>query len=242
MSEVHKACQTLFSKSGEVLFLGEWDSKILYRTLTGSDDSFWKNKTVLDIGANTCGLGLEIARSGGKVTCLEPDPYNNNLTLVENMLEEIVKTESLKLETHKLGLFDAFPRFQNYDVVMCLGLLYHFRYPQYILDYLSTLKSNFIFVSTQIHPGTGLNMVNRVDESIFKKDFIGDRILSGWHPTHALFERMLKWAGFSNVTLLTDIKYTFPQKQKGLTNSGYYKAERVSVVEPMSALKEYYPR
>lgn len=37
----------------------------------------WEGKRVLDIGANTLGLSVEIARAGGIVTGAEPDPYNN---------------------------------------------------------------------------------------------------------------------------------------------------------------------
>lgn len=240
---INKGCQSILGADGEAVFLGEWNSALLYKTLTDGDDAFWRGKRVLDIGANTCGLSVEIARRGADVIALEPDPYNNCFAKSQRHVDEIVRYESLQLKVVRKGLFDA-QEYKGFDVVLCLGLLYHFRYPQLVLDYLSTLEMEWLFLGTQVSPGESLTLMNRVDQSIpFPQGFYTEStVLSGWHPTRSLLEKMLEWAGFTDVVSLTDTKYSFPSKPVGLTNSAYYRCRRTSVVDPSQAMAEYYPR
>lgn len=72
------ATQTIYENNGDTLFNGEWDSKKLNEAITAGNPNYWKGRTVLDLGANTGGLSLELARMGAKVTAAEPDPYKNN--------------------------------------------------------------------------------------------------------------------------------------------------------------------
>ena len=240
---MYKGCQSIYSNSGECLFEGEWNPLTLHRTLTGVDDVFWTGKRVLDIGANTCGLSIEIARRGAIVVALEPDPYGVTYAKSKKIVDELVCKEGLELTVQKKGLFEAH-EFKDFDVVLCLGLLYHFRYPQFTLDYLSTLGMEWLFLSTQVSPGDALHLVNRVDPQIkFPAGFFSDStVLTGWHPTRPLLERMLRWAGFDQIESLTDKPYVFPEKQVGLTNSGYFKARRVRTIDPFVAMAEFYPR
>jgi hypothetical protein len=109
-------------------------------------------------------VGYRLRSQGGAGMFLlwSQNPYCNTYSLSSPIVDRIVKEEGLKLLVKKLGLFDA-QQFKGFDVVLCLGLLYHFRYPQLVLDYLSTLEMDWLFLSTQVHPGTSLFMFNRVD-------------------------------------------------------------------------------
>ncbi len=238
-----KGCQSIYNSVGDCVFDAEWDPLALYQTLTCGDNGFWNGKKVLDIGANTCGLSIEIARRGAAVVALEPDPYNVTYAKSKSIVDGIVTEENLKLTVIKKSLFQAH-EFKGCDIVLCLGLLYHFRYPQYILDYLSTLEMEWLFLSTQVHPGDQLLMMNRVEPSIkFPANFFDpSTTLTGWHPTRSLLEKMLRWANFDQIQSLTKEPYVFPQKQAGLTNSAYFKARRVGVVDPLIAMNEFYPR
>jgi SAM-dependent methyltransferase len=239
---MNKACQTIYNAKNEMIFSGEWDPKILYQTISQGNDELWVGKRVLDIGANTCGLSIEIARRGGIVTSLEPDPYNNTIGLSRVLINSLTKEENLNLTIIDKGLFDA-DQYRGYDIVLCLGLLYHFRYPQYILDYLSTLEMEILFLGTQVHPGESLCLMNRRDKSVLKPGLLPDEtVLSGWHPTRPLLERMLEWAGFVDIVSLTDSDYVFPNKQKGLTNSAYYRCRRTKTVNPQNEMTQFYPR
>ena len=70
-------------------------------------------------------------------------------------------------------------------------------------------------------------------------------ILTGWHPTHALFERMIRWAGFDNVVSLTDPTISLsnmPRSWRSLTNSAYFKATKARMIDPDASRRVYYPR
>ncbi len=235
--------QSILDPTGKELLEGMWDPQALYMMLTCGDDGFWSGKRVLDIGANTCGLSLEIARRGASVVALEPDPFKLHKPWID-VVVKLAADEGLRFERSDKGLFDAHT-FERADVVLCLGLLYHFRYPQLILDYLSTLGMDWLFLSSQVHQGESLALVNRLDASVgLQKGFFSDStILSGWHPTRPLLERMLRWAGFDDIVSLTDQPYTFPRKASPrLTNSAYYRCKRVGSVDPWKAMTDYYPR
>lgn len=237
-----KGVQTIYDRSGTSLLLGEWDPKRIYSVLTSGDPGFWRGKRVLEIASNTGGLAVELARAGARVTMTEPDPYGNSLAIAKPILEELKAAEGLDLTIVQAGFYDA-PRMGVHDVVICLGLIYHFRYPQYILDFLSTLGAKTLFISTQTSGGDQLALVNRSNPGILPRGFLGDDIvLTGWHPTRPLFEAMLRWAGFTDVRSLTDKPYDFPFKMQGLTNSGYYRATYGAIRDPELEKLTYYPR
>lgn len=240
-----KGCQTIYGPDGEILFRGGWDSKQLFTAISGGNPSYWQNRRVLDIGANTSGLSVELARSGASVVAIEPDPYLNTKALVEDVLQSIVATEGLDLQLRKLGLFDA-ADLGPFDTVLCLGLVYHFRDQQFVIDYLSTVDTGELIISNQTHPGDMLAIVNRMDESTgmpkgFWKNYPDP--LSGWHPTRPMFERMLEFGGFGDIVPLTNPKINFPDKPlPGVTNSSYYRATKVRSINPYESRLQYLPR
>jgi 2-polyprenyl-3-methyl-5-hydroxy-6-metoxy-1,4-benzoquinol methylase len=243
-SKVEKmnGCQTIYSRDGKILFQGVWDAKQLFSTLSNEGPNFWAGKRVLDIAANTSGLSLELAYAGASVIALEPDPYNNTIGLSRELVESVARDENLDLTLERAGLFDA-RNYGDFDAILCLGLIYHFRQPQYILDYLSSIKTTHLFISTQTHPGDSLALYNRRHPGVLPDGFLPDETpLTGWHPTRPLFKKMLNWAGFTDVVSLTDKEYNFPNKQKGLTNSAYFRATQEFQVDPDLAQREYYPR
>ena len=239
---VHRGAQSVYDRNGTKLFEGEWDPRTLVEILSGDDSSFWRGKRVLDIGANTGGLSVELACRGAAVTLAEPDPYGNNLGLTRDLLARIQADEQLQLEITNADLFSCH-ELERHDVVLCLGLLYHFRDPQFAFDYLSSLEPRFLFVSCQTHPSDELAMFNRAQPGILPRGHLSDDIvLTGWHPTRPLLERMLAWAGFQNIVSLTAERFDFPRKPEGATNSAYYRAELDRSVDPDDARRIFYPR
>ncbi|MGK2954752.1 MAG: class I SAM-dependent methyltransferase [Solirubrobacterales bacterium] len=235
-----KATQSVYDHNGQELFAGMWDPKMLAAILTRDDPGFWQGRRVLDIGANTGGLSVELARMGAIVTVAEPDPFRNTLAQTHELLLRLREDEQLDLTIERKTLFEChtLPR---HDVVLCLGLMYHFRYPQMLIDYLSSLRPEFLFISSQTHPSTELALFNRA--GILSKDhFPDDLVLTGWHPTRPLLERMLKWAGFIEVESLTKEPFDFPRKPPGATNSAYYKARLSNPVDPETLRTVFYPR
>ena len=225
------------------MFLGQWDPVALFEAISGDTPQYWSGRRVLDIGANTFGLSVEIARAGASVVAIEPDPYDWYFKLVGNIVHKIIADETLDLTLHRAGLFDA-PQFGTFDSVLLLGIIYHFRDPQFVLDFLSSLDVKDVIVSTQTASGDDLSLRNRRDDGTMPAGFYSDEIvLSGWHPTHALFRKMLEWAGFGEITALTDPSVNFPGKPAvGLTNSAYYRATKKHGTDPVAVRQVYYPR
>ena len=87
----YKGCQNIYSRDGEIIFNGGWDSRELYKAVTGDlSESYWLGRRVLDIGANTSGLSVEIARRGATVVAAEPDPYKNTRHLAQKALFSVI--------------------------------------------------------------------------------------------------------------------------------------------------------
>jgi SAM-dependent methyltransferase len=242
MAAVHLGTQSVFDRQGNEVFEGQWDPRTLAEILSGDQPQFWKGKRVLDIGANTGGLSIELARLGASVTAAEPDPYRNTMALAEHALTEIRRDEALDITVEPVDLFSShsLPR---HDVVLCLGLIYHFRYPQLTIDYLSSLRPDVLFISCQTHPSDDLALYNRAHPGILPKGHLpDDNVLTGWHPTRPLLERMLAWAGFTNVQSLTPERYDFPKTREGATNSAYYRADLAEAVDLEAVRVAFYPR
>lgn len=251
---MNHGCHTIKSRSGETLFLGEYAPKIMFGVLTQGNPDYWRGKRVLDLGCNTAGISLEIARAGAAdVVPVDPDPYDNGLTLVLDILKRLSEGEELNLRPVRGSLFDAH-QLGSFDIVLLLGVIYHFRDLQFLLDFLSTLDVKEAFISSPTHAGEGLVNFNRrglANDRDLPGDFFdnlprhvfGDEIiLTGWHPTHDLLERQIRWAGFENVQALSDRSINAPQTPKGWTNSAYYRATKVRTVDPIESRKVYYPR
>lgn len=235
--------QSIYDGAGNLALNGQWDPRELFEAISVPNSDYWSGKRVLDIGANTFGLSVEIARAGATVVAIEPDPYDWYFKLAGSTVQQLAADEGLSLTIHKAGLFEA-PQFGAFDAALLLGIVYHFRDPQYLLDFLSTLDVTDVFVSTQTTPGDDLTLHNRRNPGTLPDGFFPDHVvLSGWHPTHALFRRMLEWAGFDNVVALTDPSVNYPNKPaRGLTNSAYYRATKVSASDPEESRRTYYPR
>jgi hypothetical protein len=232
--------QAVLDVDGNAVFNGEWDPRALADLLTPGDAAWWGGRHVLDIGANTGGLSLELARMGASVTLAEPDPYGTSLALTRDLVTEFADREELDVHISDADLFSSH-ELGRHDTILCLGLLYHFRYPQLVLDYLSSLETDWLFVSSQTHPSDELALYNRASPGLLRRNHLRpDLILAGWHPTRALLERMLESAGFTDVTDLTDRRYDFPEKPKGATNSAYYSARLRTPVDPETLKRVFY--
>ena len=203
---------------------GIWDPKHLLEILCrGIKD--WHGLRVLDIGANSGGLSIELARLGATVVALEP--LEKMRYLLESALAYIHKSEPLQVEVRNDHFFNA-DKHGSFDVVLALGLVYHFRHPQLCLDYLGNLDSKWFFISTQTCNSDDLIMQNR---KIVCPQFHTQTVLGGWHPSRPLCISMLEWAGFQNIFELTDPSLNFYNKSSQVTNSNYFLVEKGKAVD-----------
>jgi len=141
--------QSLYDAKGNEIFAGSWDPRVMFETISRGGFS-WHGKTVLEIAANTGGLSVEMARAGAVVTMTEPDPYKNTLNLSRDVLDKIIADEELAITVEERDFFQC-RVLPPHDVIVCLGLIYHFRHPQMMLDVLSSMRPGWLFISTQTH-------------------------------------------------------------------------------------------
>ena len=69
--------------------------------------------------------------------------------------------------------------------LLCLGLVYHFRDQQFVIDFLSTLDLKDLIISVQTHHSDKLMLVNRLEPDVgLLARFLQSApdVLSGWHP------------------------------------------------------------
>jgi hypothetical protein len=202
---------------------GHWNSWEIADVLFHQfPESWWDRRHVLDIGANTGGLSLELIRRGANVTAVEPyAAYRNKIEWWRRLLGvpdhrlAVVNTHLFK--TRDLGAF---------DVVLCLGLVYHFRHPQLVLDYVGNLDADDFVFSTQTWAHDQDVMINR---SEITPQFLNGKPLGGGHFSRSLFPKMMSWAGFADVRLIDHPLVLHNWGEKPLqktTNSAYYAAKR----------------
>ncbi|WP_371820571.1 class I SAM-dependent methyltransferase [Synechococcus sp. A10-1-5-1] len=246
----NRGFQTIYSPSHLTKYFdGWWDPLALLSLLdlslssAGEDPhTFWYGKSILDIGSNTCGLSVELARRGAKVHCVEPDDrahviYSNTMNLLS--------VESLQIELTKGTLEDCLNSGRSYDVVLFLGLLYHFKYPEYVISAIaSKIPHNTLFISTQCTHLEGLVSVNRLQEMPERLRKTMNH-LTGWHLSRQLLKQILVDLGYTQIHEGSDPSVSFLNKPKDVTNSTYLYAHKDSKVTPFdtqSELLKYYPR
>lgn len=202
---------------------GNWQSWDVAKVLQAEfPEQWWADKRVLDMGANSGGVSLELARLGARVHAAEPwDAFRAQILWWKRHLrvpdDALAVSQHTLFECHELGAF---------DVVLCLGLVYHFRHPQLVLDYLGNLSSKHFIVSTQTYKSELDVLVNKssINPDILLKQ---GRILAGWHPSRALFGKMLSWAGLKNVREIRHplVGHDWGDRTQTTTNSAYFAAD-----------------
>jgi SAM-dependent methyltransferase len=214
--------------NGELMIPGQWNPHlILNALLAGRPAEEWRGKKVLDIGACNGGLSIELARLGADVHAIEPnDTARRQFQYAYDLVSQ---NEDLKIRMEKGTLFTV-DRTQQYDIVLFLGLVYHFRYPQLVLDYLGGFDADCFFISSQTFQSDRLTMINRKEST---PQFYGKSVLAGYHPSRPLLKSMIDWAGFKNVRELVTAETgrDFEDRVHHITNSAYYVAERGVPVE-----------
>ena len=169
---------------GDVTTPGKWDVERQARFLI--KESPWPLAgRILDAGANAGGIAVELQSQSavGSIVCVEHSVrYANQFSFISQHVDvgKIEYRRESLFESHRLG---------DFNVILMLGLVYHFRHPQLFLDYCSNLDGERFVFSTQHIPGNNLTMLNR-------QDILAKPHMMGWHPSQPAILGMLKSAGF----------------------------------------------
>lgn len=153
-----------------------------------SIDTDLTGKEILDVACNCGFYSFELAKRGAKVTS------------IDNSYQDIVRAKFAK---KVLGINNVDFQFADakelenefsmkFDLVLCLGLLYHLENPQSIIDTISR-KSNIAVFETIVDERD--IMIEKIEDHRKTED--------GYVPTEKWLRNAFKKAGFSSITRIT---------------------------------------
>jgi SAM-dependent methyltransferase len=173
--------------------------------------------TVLDLGANACGLSIEFARRGADVVAIEHGA--TYAAQAEFVLDRLGLREKVRII--RSDIFSALKLGQEFDIVCYVGLSYHLRHPQLALDMIGWLTKphGHLLASSQTMDAEGYRMQNRVERYPHER---GE--LFGWEPTEPVFEAMILQAGFDDVTLVSTSPHPGESEGNVAGNRSYFHA------------------
>ena len=186
-------------------FLGDYP-QVKWRAFAGSLPADLSGKSVLDIGCNAGFYAIEMKRRGAaRVLAIDHD----DCYLAQARFAADVN--GVKIELAKLSIYDLAAIGERFDVVLCLGVLYHLRHPLLALDliYEHVAKDLLVFQTMQRGSDAVLTLENDYpfeEQAIFQRSgfpllhFI-ERSYSHdptnwWIPNRACSEALLRSAGF----------------------------------------------
>jgi tRNA (mo5U34)-methyltransferase len=158
--------------------------------------------SVLDVGGNSGYFTVQMLQRGaGSCVMVEPaEEYAAQARFVFEQFEVKPKLVVEDVHTYCLTTSDRF------DYVLCLGLLYHLRYPLLVLDRLAQMTRRRLFVQSHLigpqlpnEPQQDVGMEDVVDESFPRLSFVesayrGDST-NWWLPNYSALEAMARAAG-----------------------------------------------
>lgn len=165
-------------------------------------------KTVLDMGCNAGFFSMRLKERGAvRVVGVDIDP------VVLKQATFLSQRAGLELELHQRSAYDIL-EWGPFDIVLCLGVLYHLRYPLLALDNIARICRERLFaqmvirgsvdefVPAQDYPLSENDVYN---ESAFPRMFFIERSVNAdttnwWFATRSCLTAMLRSAGFTDIT------------------------------------------
>jgi tRNA (mo5U34)-methyltransferase len=186
-------------------FLGDYP-EVKWRRFAHALPADLSGKSVLDIGCNAGFYSIAMKQRGAqRVVAIEPDPhYLEQARFAATVLD-------CDIEFMQCSIYDL-PRIgEKFDLVLCLGVLYHLRYPLLALDLIRTYAVRGLLVFQSMLRGIDTAATFDADYSFDERDifdapgfphlsFIENTYAADptnwWIPNPACASAMLRSAGF----------------------------------------------
>ena len=154
-------------------------------------------KRVLDIGAWDGWFSFEAERRGAVVTSLDCQEQPNYLWLHQKLGS---KADYRNLDVFELPWVDL----GKFDIVFCLGVLYHLRHPLWGLEILCALATDVVIVETYVTDGdTWRDHEGDIPSMEFYEATELNGNMDNWNgPTVGCVLAMCRAAGFARVELI----------------------------------------
>ena len=164
-------------------------------------------KSVLDVGCSDGFFAFECEKRGASRVVAFDDwssPYVDSpegFRLARQILES-------KVEHHDLDLLTLNPtELGQFDIVFCLGVLYHLRHPLLALEQLARLTKEALYLET----GVSESVLNQPVMHFVEGAYHNRDITTWWIPSISCVQQMARAAGFQRVetTKIYDTRAVF---------------------------------
>jgi tRNA (mo5U34)-methyltransferase len=186
-------------------FLGDYPRTKWHRFAHAVPDDL-RGRTVLDIGSNAGFYAIEMKRRGAdRVVAMEPDARY----LAQAKFAAAVS--ECDIEFQQCSIYDLPLLREKFDVVLCMGVVYHLRYPLLALDLIRRYAVNELLIFQSMLRGSPDVEPLRADYpfeeqrifnaegfprmSFIEQQYAGDPT-NWWVPNVACAMAMLRSAGF----------------------------------------------
>jgi len=165
-------------------------------------------KTVLDIGCNAGFFAMRLKELGAsRVVAIDLDP------VVLKQARFLAERSGLELELYERAAYDIVD-LGPFDIVLCLGVLYHLRHPLLALDNIARICRERLFAQMVIRgsvdefvPAANYALTENdvYNDSAFPRMFfieqsVNDDTTNWWFATRSCLTAMLRSAGFTDIT------------------------------------------
>lgn len=157
-------------------------------------------KSVLDIGAWDGFYSFECERRGAS-TVLAMDSYawNGSGWGTKAGFELAREVLGSHVEDVTMEVSDLSPDIGTFDVVLCLGVLYHLRHPLLALEHIASVTDDLLILSTQLD----LLSRHRPAMAFYERSELNRDSSNWWAPNLPALLGMLRDVGFSRIDVVT---------------------------------------
>jgi len=207
----------------ELSEIHETRKKMIFTKLEKIFDKSWHNLNCLDVACNEGYYSFELCKKGvNQVQGFDARPINIEKA---NFLKNHFGFKNSNFFVGDINSLDP-TKFEKFDLVFLLGLLYHIENPMLILRKIRELTKTLCVIETQvtrfnekITMGWGLKGLDRetfdsigiVEEKMFEHRNTASVTGLSFVPNKSALLKMLKYAGFNEVEILSPIPNSHEQ-------------------------------
>jgi len=188
----------------------KWRQARFNRIVEHYGRTFWRHKTVLEVGCGFGDLGNAFSNLGSVVVCQDARPEHI----------KFLKEKHPHLSAYVYDLNNGLGTEASFDVILHTGVLYHLNdYIQPIIDCCS--RCEHLILETEVSDSSDPNYCLYIDEhkGVYDKSFTG----KGNRPSPAAVERVLKEQNFSYERVLDGLDVEFHSYSWKMKNTGKWK-------------------
>jgi tRNA (mo5U34)-methyltransferase len=156
-------------------------------------------KSVLDVGCSDGFFSFEAEKRGaGRVVGF--DEWSSPFVDRPAGFDTVHRLLNSKVEFHRLDLQTLDPtQLGQFDIVLCLGVLYHLKHPLLGIEQLRKLTKDMLILETEVTE----SIVNTSGMRFIEGLYHGRDITTWWVPSVACVMQMARAAGFQRVETIT---------------------------------------